>query len=198
MRKIIEYFNNVAHGYESKSGTGFWGVLRRKEEKAVMQALTPVSGLACIEMGCGSGYYTNLISKYSPSFLVAVDISSKMLFHLKTQNAKKVKADIQNIRFHRQFDRILCAGALEFLPTIQPFLSNVKCLLTDEGKMVLLLPRRGLTGLFYKGFHRFHGIKINLFGADDFMAVLEQEGWKLEKIVSPTPMTYIATVVHAY
>ena len=196
MNNTKDYFDSVAAQYGPKSHKGFWSGIRKKEEKAVFKAVAPTPGTSYLELGCGSGYYTRLISKNSPSLLVAVDISQEMLKHLHVINAKKVRADIQNVSFSRKFDRILCAGALEFLDDISVFLANIEGVLSNNGKMVLLLPRRGVCSFFYKFFHLLHGVKVKLFTEKELKSVLVQGKWKLESLSVPTPMTYVLTVTN--
>jgi len=196
MNNTNDYFDSVAGEYSSKSHKGFWGGIREKEERAVFKAVAPSSGISYLELGCGSGYYTNMISKNSPSLLVAVDISQEMLKHLHVNNAKKVRADIRNVSFRRQFDRIICAGALEFLDDISVFLANMEGVLSSGAKMVLLLPRRGICGFFYKFFHSLHGVKVKLFTEKELKSILGQGKWKLESLSVPTPMTYVLTVTN--
>tara|TARA_Y100000294_G_scaffold155453_1_gene155680 strand:+ start:1173 stop:1775 length:603 start_codon:yes stop_codon:yes gene_type:complete len=191
-----DYFDSFAGEYSSKSHKGFCIGFRKKEEKAVLNAIAPSPGISYLELGCGSGYYTSLISKRSPSLLIAVDISQKMLKHLHVKKAKKVRADIQNVSFRQQFDRIICAGALEFLDDISVFLANMEGVLSTNGKMVLLLPRKGICGFFYKFFHSFHGVKVKLFTEKELKSVLVQGKWKLESLTVPTPMTYVLTVTN--
>tara|TARA_B100002003_G_C14110169_1_gene533949 strand:+ start:1148 stop:1744 length:597 start_codon:yes stop_codon:yes gene_type:complete len=196
MNNTKDYFDGVAAQYCSKSHKGFWSSIRKKEEKAFLSAVTPSPGISYLELGCGSGYYTSLISKNSPSLLVAVDISQVMLKHLHVNNAKKVRADIQNVSFHNQFDRIICAGALEFVDDISFFLDNMKGVLSTNGKMVLLLPRKGIGGFFYKFFHSLHGVKVKLFTKKELKSIFGQGKWKLESLVVLTPMTYVLTVTN--
>jgi 2-polyprenyl-3-methyl-5-hydroxy-6-metoxy-1,4-benzoquinol methylase len=127
---------------------------------------------------------------------VAVDISQEMLKHLHANKTKKVRADIQNVSFRRQFDRIICAGVLEFLDDISIFLANMEGALSNNGKMVLLLPREGICGFFYKFFHSLHGVKLKLFTKKELKSILDQGKWEMESLIVPTPMTYVLTVTN--
>ena len=162
----------------------------------MIQALEPFKGMKCIDLGCGAGYYTRLLLEYSPSLIVGVDRSISMLSNLKHEKLMKTQADIQNVAFQKPFDRVLCAGALEFLEELDPFLSNAKSILAADGVMAILLPKRGLVGYMYKLFHWSHSVPIQLFSYRKLVKKLDKWGFKLEQIISPTPMTYVLRISH--
>ena len=163
MSVIQRYFDDQADNYQSRSKTSFWSILRHREESAVLMALRSFPGMTCLELGCGSGYYTFVLMRLEPSRLMAVDFSYKMLSCLKIPGVLRVRADIQKFSVKTPFDRVLCAGALEFLPDPDAFFYNVKNILSPNGLLILLLPRKSLAGRIYQTFHRSHGVKIRLF-----------------------------------
>lgn len=193
---IENYFDEVAEGYLAKSNKGLWAVLRNREQKSVMQAVDPFPGMTCLELGCGAGFYTKPLKNWATSLLLVVDFSQNMLKQLNIPDLKKVRADIQNIKFRRSFDRVVCAGALEFLPNHDLFFANLKNYLSQDGKAVLLIPRKGLWGYAYKLFHYFHGIKIRLYGQNELINILARFDLKIQDISSPTPMNYVLSIKH--
>jgi ubiquinone/menaquinone biosynthesis C-methylase UbiE len=196
MSSVKKYFNEVAGDYNDKSDKGLWAFLRKLESIAVMKAMAPFPGMTCVELGCGAGFYTRRLAALNPSLLVAVDISENMLRELDDPRIKRVRADIENINFNVSFDRILCAGAIEFLPYIKSFLSNLKKLLSASGKAVLLLPKSGVLGRFYKAFHRSHSIEVSLYEIKTLKILLDANHLKIEKQYSPTPMTRVLVISH--
>ena len=196
MSSYENYFDDQAKKYLKSSERGFWGFLRKKEKEAVLKSLAPFDGMRCIDLGCGAGYYTELLLGYSPSLLLGVDRSLSMLNQLRSKNILVAQADIQAVAFQKPFDRVLCAGALEFLESIEPFLENAKTLLDKDGLMVILLPKRGVLGLFYKFFHWSHSVPIQLFSYRKLEKKLKKYGFKLKETTCPTPMTYVLKIVH--
>tara|TARA_B100000686_G_scaffold345669_1_gene430691 strand:- start:4064 stop:4657 length:594 start_codon:yes stop_codon:yes gene_type:complete len=197
MSIIQTYFDGQANNYQLRSGKGFWGLLRRRELAAVLKALQPFSGMTCLELGCGSGYYTSIMARSKPSRLIAVDLSHKMLCSLNIPGVLKVRADIQSFQVKTPFQRILCAGALEFLPDPVSFFCNVRHALSCQGFVILLVPKKSLTGRIYQLFHRSHGVQIRLFDMSDLTNMIEKSGLSLDFIVCPTAMTYVLRVSHA-
>jgi cyclopropane fatty-acyl-phospholipid synthase-like methyltransferase len=196
MSSFENYFDDQAGKYLESSDKGFWAFLRKKEKEAVLHSLEPFAGMRCIDLGCGAGYYTQLLLSYSPSVIVGVDRSFTMLNHLKDKDILRAQADIQTVAFQKSFDRVLCAGALEFLINIEPFLENAKAFLAKDGLMTILLPKRGIWGFFYKFFHWSHSVPIQLFSYRELENKLNKCGFKLQDITCPTPMTYVLKIVH--
>ena len=141
MSSYENYFDDQAVKYLESSDKVFWSFLCKKEKEAILKSLEPFEGMSCIDLGCGAGYYTRLLLAHSPSLLVGVDRSLIMLNQLKHKNILRVNVDIQTVAFRKPFDRVLCAGALEFLDDIDSFLENSKELLAHDGLMTILLPK---------------------------------------------------------
>lgn len=194
MSSVKSYFDLEAENYQAKSSRGLWARFRECELKAVMHALKPFSGMSCLELGCGSGYYTAQIASHFPSPFVAVDFSDKMLRHLDVPEVIRVCGDIRNVSFRKRFDRILCAGALEFIPDIHSFLSHTADLINENGRMVLLLPKKGIAGRFYQLFHKSHGVDIRLYQKNELEQLLKKFHWTIQAFLIPTPITYVLCV----
>ncbi len=196
MPSYQNYFDDQANKYSENSDKGFWAFLRNKEREAVLKALEPFEGMRCIDLGCGAGYYTKLLLSYSPKMTIAVDRSLTMLKQLESNNILRAQADIQAVAFQKPFDRVLCAGALEFLESIDPFLENAKSLLAKDGLMAILLPKRGIWGFCYKFFHWSHSVPIQLFSYRMLEKKLNKLGFQIKAITCPTPMTYVLKIAH--
>ncbi len=196
MSYYVNYFDCQARGYLERSEKGFWAYLRKKEKIAVLNALEPFKGMSCIDLGCGPGYYAKLLLKYSPALILGVDRSLNMLKQLEETSIIKVQADIQVVAFKQPFDRVICAGALEFLESIDFFLKNAKTILAQDGLMIILLPKRGVLGFFYKFFHSLHSVSVKLYSYRKIIKKLNKYGYQVKEITCPTPMTYVLKVVH--
>ena len=196
MCTVKKYFEEVSGKYKGRSSRGIWAYLRKLESVAVMEAIDPFEGMACLDLGCGTGFYTSRLALSNPKILVAVDISQNMLYELGESNIKRVSADIENIKFKIGFDRILCAGAIEFLPNIEGFLANLKDLLNETGTVVLLLPKKGIFGSIYRAYHLSHGISVDLYELSKLESLLKEFRLKINKSYLPTPMTHVLAITH--
>jgi SAM-dependent methyltransferase len=191
-----KYFNQVANKYQNRSLSGIWSFVRDLEATAIMKSIEGFSGMTCLEFGCGAGYYTDRLVSLRAKILVAVDISENMLKQLADPSIKKVRGDIQNVRFDMKFDRILCAGTIEFLESPDKFFINMKAHLSSKGKAVLLFPRKGVCGALYKVYHRCHKVRVKTFKLDKVEKILNDIELKIENIYTPTPAVYVISVIH--
>ena len=196
MSSVKNYFNKVADRYNDNSSKGIWAIFRKLESEAVKDLLDPFQKMTCVELGCGSGFYTKYLASFNPTFLVAVDLSENMLKEINILRVKRVRGDIQNIKFNIKFDRILCAGAIEFLADVNAFFANLKTLLSPTGQAILLMPRKGIFGTIYKVFHRSHVVKVSLYDIDQLEDILNTNHLRIEKIIIPTPMANVLAIVH--
>jgi SAM-dependent methyltransferase len=96
-----------------------------------------------LEIGCGIGSFTKLISKEkSVHSLKAIDISADAIrylnrftwpTHVKFDHCDAVKDD-------GQYDTIICLNVMEHVEDDKKFLQQVFSLLKQNGKLVLLVP----------------------------------------------------------
>lgn len=183
--EVLKYFNKQAHEYQNKSESLLWNGLRNKELNACFELLEPSPQESILDAGCGAGFYTReLINKKVD--VIAVDLCEDMLNQLKNIGAKElIKGDITKIEFPNKFDKILCAGALEFCDNPYDAISNLSKSLKQSGRIVLLLPRKSFLSGFYYLFHKSHNINVHLFQLNDLIKYCDSIGLKYIKSLTP-------------
>jgi ubiquinone/menaquinone biosynthesis C-methylase UbiE len=105
-----------------------------------------------LDAGAGSGYWTRHIARTERRpLLVAMDFSQRYVERAKQflpvqSGVELLQADITAAPFRdSSFDTILCSGVLDTMPDPQPALMELRRLLRDEGKLLLILRGRGST-----------------------------------------------------
>ena len=100
-----------------------------------------------LEIGCGSGRFTEHIVKYA-KHCVAVDMSSAIYFNVakKENNLTLIKADFTKLISNKKFDIIICRGMLQHTP--RPLQSIIKLydFVKEDGKVffdIYPLPKIG-------------------------------------------------------
>ena len=131
-----------------------------------------------LDAGCGRGFYSEMIVK-SGGNPFGVDVSFNMIRECTNKNIKCMVADVENLPFTFKFDKILCAGALEFVRHPDKTLKEFNRVLKDNGIFVLLYPRLGFFGLLYFFYHRLHGINITLFTKDTLNRLMINNGFEV-------------------
>jgi len=181
---VERYYDTKAADYDSGRAKGFlrWFVLA--EKKALMENLSVKNGETIFDVGCGQGFYSHQIrNKKGKPF--GIDISPKMIKEYKKQGFKGEVIDIQKKHINKKFDKMLCAGALEFIPDPDEALHNMAKSLNKGKIFVLLCPPLSPVGLLYKTYHLTHGINIHLFSRSKIKSLLEKNGFKILKIERP-------------
>ena len=108
-------------------------------------ALSYVQSKTVLDVACGTGYGTELISK-TADFVVGLDISRKALTYAKKHYAKDSKtnfmlADANNLPFRDSvFDIIVSFETIEHLRRYESFLQELKCVLKRSGKLIISTP----------------------------------------------------------
>lgn len=92
-----------------------------------------------LEVGSGSGRFTEILAQTKGS-IVTVDssiaIEANFSNNSNYQNVLFIRADINNMPFDFQFDKILCLGVLQHTNNVENTLKNLKKFLKPGGELV--------------------------------------------------------------
>lgn len=145
-----------------------------------------------LDIGCHGGTFTEAISKKFPQARVSgIDISKVAIDYAKKTRPKIhfEVASADNLPFPNQtFDLITCFDTFEHLPNSAKVLSEIKRVLTKEGKVIFSIPTENFLfrtvwffwsrfgpGKVWQGTHvqNFNGMKLD--------KLLEKSGFKIEE-----------------
>lgn len=180
--RVNEYFGGVSGEYNEKSERGLWRRVREAEYAAVLREIGPVEGLCVFEAGCGGGWYSRRIAQLGPRLLVVSDALFPMARAARSGGMKAVVADIAGLPVKPVFDRIVCAGTLEFVPEPARFLAESARSLKSGGMLVILAPSTNVLAHLYRLWHKRHGFVINLFSSETIRDMAESCGLKVESV----------------
>ena len=178
--KTKNYFDKEASFYGEERNVLFLRkVVKRivqKEKQSIFKCLDVQKGETIMDAGCGNGDYMKIIKEQGGK-PYGLDFSVKMITELKGKDLEGEVADLERFNLNKKFDKILCAGALEFVSSPQKVLQNFNLHLKDKGFLVILYPRISLGGFIYKIYHLLHGINITLFSRKSIKKFLHQTGF---------------------
>ncbi len=104
--------------------------------------ISPFLGGQILEIGAGIGNFTKLLSKKGQ--VTAIDYDKTYLSYLKRLVGGRAGwGDIEKGKYFfrkKKFDSIVCMNVLEHIKNDKRALSNMRDLLKDEGRLVLLVP----------------------------------------------------------
>ena len=179
--KIRTYFDIKSSLYQKKSDSFPWSIIRKFEKKIILSLLGNTKNLSIVDVGSGSGFYTSIIYKNNPKELYAIDNSSKMLLHIKEKQVVKILQNIETLKLHKKFDKLICAGLLEFTSKPTIVMKNINKIAKKDAILILLYPKNNFLGKIYQKFHVSNKIKINLFTKTDILKIIKNSKWKLLK-----------------
>jgi len=164
---LRNYFRKEPLNYAEWRSEGLLGLIVSFEKRKVLQALKIKEGDFILDAGSGDGFYAGILVEQGARVL-GVDISRHMIGDLKKKNIDGVVADIEHLWFRRTFDKVLCAGAMEFLRNPSDAIKSFRNALRDVGVLVICYPRKSPFAYLYKLYHLLRGRRISLFSMREF------------------------------
>jgi len=190
--KVGAFFDDRASNYNHDSERFPWRYLRKAEGRQMMAVMGDLDGKIALDLGCGAGFFSRRLLEQGARRVVAVDFSANMISRLPDKGVKGVVGDIATVDLGQKFERIICAGVLEFLPDPGAVLRNARAHAVRGGRLGLLVPERNIWGRLYRAYHRNHGFIINLFAASDIDRLAMESGWRQIDSRSVIPFTRIS------
>ncbi|PIE84850.1 hypothetical protein CSA08_05055 [Candidatus Gracilibacteria bacterium] len=119
-------------------------VIGTKDMDIVKNEITKLKNLGnVLELGCGSGIYTNILSKNCKSIL-ATDLSKEMVEYAKSkfsscENVKVEQGDATNLQYEEEsFDTVYMANLLHVVPDYNAVMEQALKVLKKNGKIITL------------------------------------------------------------
>ena len=213
IRRIEQFYQRHAHGYESKFRLPFLRRIRQREEEQIRAFLLKYFDLQkqghLMEWGCGSGIFTIFMAQ--AGFRIrAVDISPAMLEQLDAKleanqisNVETDQSDVETIPVPTPKLRGLYAiGLLEYAKDPAALVGRIPQFIQPGGIAVLTAPTLSLAGFLYWLSSLFRKrLGMRLFSRRGFKRLFTQQhlqpieiaevGWRLPLF---QPLTRIAAV----
>jgi SAM-dependent methyltransferase len=172
---VTNYFDAQARGYRERFGSGALGALRRAERRALFELLQPKPGERILDAGCGAGYDAAELCARG-AIVTGIDRSPSMVAAARELGIEATLADLHDFDLGQRFDKVLCAGPLEFCEDPPRVLSRLAAHLAPGGRIVLLFPTRANGGRLYRLYHRMNGLSIQLFSIGEVLGMLHEAG----------------------
>ena len=187
---LTDYFDKEAEVYTERRNNGFLSRLVNKEKVSVLGLLNIEKNEEILDAGCGDGDYSVSI-KDQCAIPFGVDISSSMIDKYLSLGFDGKVADISTMKLNNYFDKILCAGSLEFVFSPNKAINNLCAHLKENGIIVWLYPRKSFGGYLYKFYHLIkNNIGIHLFSKSDIEYIINNNNLKIIDIKKPDFVTF--------
>lgn len=133
-----------------------------------------------LEIGCGIGNFTNILSGYGK--ITAIDIDQSLIDRFNKDKNPNISAgygDIEKGEYFFQkktFDTIICINVLEHIKDDEKALQNMHKLLKRNGKLILLVPiHKFLYGEIDRAINHFRR-----YSPGNLKMILKQNGFAIE------------------
>lgn len=144
-----------------------WKLRQKSTERFIKYLKTKPKKLQIIDIGCGNGWFTNLISEVSQNNnVIGLDVNSLELEQaarvFKNENLQFVYGDVFqiNLMFNDQFDIIILNASIQYFTDFNKIVERLKLFLKSEGEIHIIdspfykkeeLPKaKNRTGNYYK------------------------------------------------
>ncbi len=189
--KVRKHFDRIAERYSKMTSSPILNQIRRREMESIFKMLSPTHGDLILDAGCGAGYYLIPLKALGANAL-GVDLSRGMAAVASASGADIIVADLSSFSLKARFDKILCAGVLEFSEDPLAIIENLRLHLKDNGYMVFLIPKLSPIGILYKLYHLSHGVNVRLFSLNEFELLLKYADLRMVAVEEPTWMSLVA------
>ncbi len=173
---VRAHFERVAPRYSSQRDGGFPGILRRREQAAILDLLQVRPGQRLLDAGCVDGAIPALASGLGAR-AVAADLVPAMARAARKRGVAAVATDLRALAFRSGFDAVAWIGSSEFVSDFPAAAREVARCLRPGGRLVLLVPRRNWFGLLLLLFHWRRGVQIHLRSRNEVSRGLSEAGF---------------------
>jgi SAM-dependent methyltransferase len=173
--RVRRHFDHAAGGYARRFSRGPLAVLRWSERRQLFALLEPRAGERILDAGCGVGLHAEQLVARG-CLLDAVDLSPAMVERARARGIGARVADLHGLDLGRRYDKILCAGPLEFCAEPALVIERLAQHLEPGGCLVILFPTPARGGRLYQYYYRALGVHVHLFEVGEMVALLERTG----------------------
>lgn len=187
---VREHYDRQADDYARRFSRGALGLLRAREWQVIRALLEPARGESLLDAGSGPGTYAARLASLGLS-VSAVDLSPRMVEAARARGLEARVADLAELDLGERFDKVLCAGALEFCTEPARVLGRLAAHLRPRGRLVLLYPTDTPAGRLYRAWHARGGVRVRLFDAQWLAGSLERAGLSVRAWRFATPLSAV-------
>jgi SAM-dependent methyltransferase len=172
---VTAYFDAQARRYRARFSAGPLGALRQRERTALFDLLDPRPGDHILDAGCGAGNDA-LVLLARGARVSGLDASPEMVAAARASGIDAALGDLHDFDLGRRFDKVLCAGPLEFCEDPPRAMARLAAHVAPGGRLVLLFPTRANGGRLYRLYHRMNGFSIRLFSMGEMLGMVSAAG----------------------
>ena len=148
MNKVKEFCNKLASDWDRRSKSDLSNI------KDILSHIKISENDKILDLGCGTGIITSLLSSYTTKKVIGIDISNNMIKIAKSKNIdKKVVFKCRDFYkiFFNMYNLIVCFDAYPHFVNQKGFVLKAHKLLTKNGTLAIIFDNDTTTT---NGFHK--------------------------------------------
>lgn len=188
---VRAHYDRAAADYQDRFSRGWLGRLRQRERNALLELLEPARGDRVLDAGCGTGFDALPLMERGCE-VDGVDLSPGMVRIARERGVAAEVADLHALDLGRTYDKILCAGPLEFCESAGRVIHRLSLHLAPGGRLVLLFPPPTVVGHVYRAYHRaISQLRIHLYPIEELSGWLRAAGLEPDALRRPGPFSAV-------
>jgi ubiquinone/menaquinone biosynthesis C-methylase UbiE len=145
-----------------------------------------VSGKRVLDIACGEGYGSKILSEANASSVLGCDILADNITHaINKYKSPRLEFKVKNITkplSEGEFDIITCFETIEHVDDFKSALDNLHASLKKDGKLIISSPNRKITNPYLGAHDRVSDYHIREFTIDEFISYISASHFELIEI----------------
>lgn len=144
-------------------------------------AATYAAGKRILDIACGVGYGSNILSEMGASIIIGCDIiEDNIEYCVKRYQSDSLKFKVKDVTkplLKEEFDLIVCFETIEHIDDFKTALTNLYDSLKEDGRLIISSPNRKITNPYLGPNERAGVYHIREFTIDEFKVHLLESGF---------------------
>jgi SAM-dependent methyltransferase/uncharacterized membrane protein YbhN (UPF0104 family) len=184
-RRAIAHYSRQGRSYQAMVERGPLRLLRLRERRSLLRVAGIRAGERVADVGCGNGWLA-AEAKRRGAYVVAIDASPEMIRSVAPEVDEARVGDVERLDLDATYDCVVAMGVLDFVTDPSAAFANLARAVAARGRLIVLVPRVGLGGLYYRLEKRFFGFDVNLYTVRWLRDRGRENG--LELVLASTPL----------
>ncbi|MFH2006598.1 MAG: polysaccharide deacetylase family protein [bacterium] len=185
------FYDGLARCYDAEQELRAMSLVRRAEQRCVLERISRWKPTQALEIGTGSGRFTLPLAQVAEQ-VTAVDVSPEMLKQLtekaareRVDNIETVLGDVSALALDRRYSHICSFSAFEYIAELRPLIRGLADRLEPGGELYFTTARRSVlrfVGQLGNGLRQ--GLWLHARGRREVKSALAAAGLELQELNS--------------
>lgn len=189
-RRAIAHYSRQGRSYQELVERGPLRLLRMRERGSVLRLAAIRGGELVVDVGCGNGWLA-VEAKRRGAQVVAIDASPQMVRTVAPLVDEARVGDVERLDLEPAYDCVFAMGILDFVTDPSAAFANLARGVAPGGRLIVLVPRVGLGGAYYRLEKRLSGFDANLYTVRWLRDRGREHGLQLVAASTPLPSNLV-------